>query len=94
MPDKKSREKKEMTEARRRRGFGDDLFYRNVQRFSVEKDSVLSVTVGELGHDGVGLVRIGLLSIMIPGSKIGEKLKIKIVGIRGRFADAEIIERI
>lgn len=88
---KGNRGRKERAEARRRRGYGDDLFYTQVQRYSVNPGDIIKVTVGETDAEGVGIVRIGLLTIRIPGSKIGEKVKIRVGKIRGRNALGELL---
>ncbi len=90
---KKNRQRKVKAEARRRKGFGDDLFYRQVKRFSVRVGDIMSVNVGELDPDGVGIVRIGALTVKIPGSKIGERLKVRIDEMKGSFAKAQVLEK-
>ena len=44
-----------------------------------------------MDSDGIGIVRVGMLKIRVPGSKLGDNLKIEIQDIRGKFADANII---
>lgn len=92
MRGRRNRQRKEMAKAHRRRGFGDDLFYRMVERHTVKVGDVLETDVFETDADGNGVVRIGKLMIKIPDYKIGSRVKLKIVEIRGRNAKAEIIE--
>ena len=83
--------RKERSEARRRRGFGDDLFYRQVRRHSVKVGDVVNATIGETDPEGMGVVRVGRLMISVPGSRIGEKVRIKIREIRRGSAVGELL---
>jgi len=86
-----NRERKMRAEARRRGGYGEDLFYTQVRRYSVNPGDIISVTVGETDAEGVGIVRIGSLTIRIPGSRIGKRVRIRVGEIRGRNAIGEVL---
>ena len=88
---KKDRDRKKFAEARKRRGEGDDLFYSKTYRSSLKINYILDVKIHEMDSDGIGIVRVGMLKIRVPGSKLGDNLKIEIQDIRGKFADANII---
>ncbi len=90
---KRNKQRKIKAEARRRRGFGDDILYRQVKRFSVRVGDTMTVNIGELDQEGIGIVRIGSLTVKIPGSKIGEKVKIRIDEMRGSSATAQVMDR-
>ncbi len=88
-----SRERKE---ARRRRGFGDDLFYDTdtssgrTARASV--GDVVTVSVAEVDNLGEGVVRLGGIMISVPGSHFGDRVKIRIETVDGRTGEATILE--
>ena len=88
---KKDRERKKLAQARKRRGEGDDLFYSKTYRASLKPNDIIDVKIHEMDSDGIGIVRIGVLKIHVPGSKLGDNLKIEIQNIRGKSADANII---
>ena len=88
---KKERDRKKMAQARKRRGEGDDLFYSKTYRTSLKTNDIIDVKIHEMNSDRIGIVRIGMLTINVPGSKLGDQLKIEIQNIRGKFADAIII---
>ncbi|MFQ5950790.1 MAG: TRAM domain-containing protein [Candidatus Geothermarchaeales archaeon] len=87
---KRSREKKEAR--RRRRGSGDDLFYDRSQRRGIRVGDVMTVKIGEVSRLGEGVVRLGGVMIRIPGSKMGDRVKIRIEAVQGRSAEATILE--
>ncbi|NIN52521.1 MAG: hypothetical protein GTN80_05215 [Nitrososphaeria archaeon] len=89
---RKNKQRKEKAQSRRRRGFGDDLFYRMVERHTVRVGDEFSADVLEIDAEGNGVVRIGKLMIQVPDSKIGTKVKLKILEISGRTARAKVLD--
>lgn len=47
------------------------------------------VEIAEVGSKGDGIARVKNFVVFVTGSKKGEKVKIKITDVRGRFATAE-----
>ena len=76
---KKDRDRKKFAQARKRRGEGDDLFYSKTYRSSLNINDIIDVKIHEMDSDGIGIVRIGMLKIHVPGSKLGDNLKIEIL---------------
>jgi len=72
--------------------FADDLMYKVAQRFPVEVGDIVRLKITEMTTDKVGIARIGLYRINIPGSRIGDEVKVKIVKVDEKEALAEIIE--
>ena len=50
---------------------------------------MLDVVIGDIGSRGDGIAIVHGYQIYVPGSKMGERLKIKIVSVGGKFATAE-----
>ncbi|MEM2896564.1 MAG: TRAM domain-containing protein [Candidatus Bathyarchaeia archaeon] len=66
------------------------------QRFSkapcpVKEGEEYEVTVEAVGRKGDGIARIENFVIFVPGAKAGDKLKVRVTGIRGTFATAEVV---
>jgi predicted RNA-binding protein with TRAM domain len=51
----------------------------------------IDVVIDDIGSRGDGITRIGSFLVFVPGTKVGERLKIKIVSIGRKFAVAEKI---
>ncbi|MEM3507256.1 MAG: TRAM domain-containing protein [Candidatus Bathyarchaeia archaeon] len=49
------------------------------------------VSVEAVGRKGDGIARIENFVIFVPGTKAGDRVKVKITGVRGTFATAEVI---
>ena len=81
-----------------RRSFGPRRGFRGREggRFSpkpVEIGKEYEVDVQETSRRGEGIARIQGLVTFIPNTKPGDHVKIKIIRISGRFAEAEVVEK-
>jgi predicted RNA-binding protein with TRAM domain len=70
----------------RGRGFRDD---RDDLPKPVKVGEEYDVEIKEVGSKGDGIARIKNFVVFVNGAKMGEKIKVKIVDVRGRFATAE-----
>ena len=49
------------------------------------------VSVEAVGRKGDGIARIENFVIFVPGAKAGDKVKVRITGVKGTFATAEMV---
>ena len=73
---------------------------RGQKRFRPKKTFKAPIKVGEeydveitrLGKEGDGIATVKKCPVFVPDTKVGDKVKIKISGIKGRTAIGEVIE--
>ncbi|MBR9682846.1 MAG: TRAM domain-containing protein [Candidatus Aenigmarchaeota archaeon] len=73
---------------------------RSQQKYRPRETFINPIKVGEeydveitrLGREGDGMATVKRCLVFVPNTKIGDKVKIKINGVRGRTAMGEIIE--
>jgi predicted RNA-binding protein with TRAM domain len=49
------------------------------------------VTIESVGRRGDGIARVNNFVVFIPGTNAGEKVKIRITGVRNNFATGEVV---
>ena len=49
----------------------------------------IDVVIDDIGSRGDGITRIGNFLVFVPETKVGERLKVKIVSVGRKFAIAE-----
>jgi len=80
---------------RRPRRFGSSRRFRPSRPFfqsaPVQENQELEVIIDDIGSRGDGVARIQSFLIFVPNSKIGERVKVRIVSVGGKFAVAERI---
>ena len=81
--------KRKIRDRSRRFRFADDLIYKMIQNLPVNKGDVVRVKITETTVDKIGVARIGLYKIRIPGSRLGEEVKAKIIKVSEKGAIAE-----
>ncbi|TMI33408.1 TRAM domain-containing protein [Candidatus Bathyarchaeota archaeon] len=59
----------------------------------VEEGQEVDITVDSVGRRGDGIGRINNFVVFIPGTNAGDKVKIRITGVRGSFATGEVISK-
>lgn len=59
----------------------------------VKEGQEIDVVIDDIGSRGDGITRIQGFLIFVPQTKIGERLKVKIVKVKGRFAIAEKVSK-
>jgi len=57
----------------------------------VQENQELEVVIDDIGSRGDGIAKIQGYLIFVPNSKIGERVKVRIVSVGGKFAVAEKI---
>ncbi len=62
-----------------------------LQKAPIWKSQELEVVVNDIGSRGDGIARIHGYMIFVPGGKMGERVKVKIKSVGGKFAVAERI---
>jgi predicted RNA-binding protein with TRAM domain len=62
-----------------------------LQTTPVKENQELEVAIADIGSRGDGIARIQSYMIFVPRSKIGERVKVKILSVREKFAVAERI---
>lgn len=55
----------------------------------VEEGKVYDVKITDMGRDGDGIARIQGFVIFVPGTQLGDELKIKVISVKRRVAFAE-----
>ena len=58
----------------------------------VEEGKVYDVTIQDIARQGDGIARIEGFVIFVPGTKVGDEVKIKIERVLPKFAFASIVE--
>ncbi|HEX4919709.1 MAG TPA: TRAM domain-containing protein [Candidatus Bathyarchaeia archaeon] len=77
----------------RRGGYGGDRPpERDRGPVPVEEGQEIDVTVESVGRRGDGIARFNNFVIFVPGTNAGEKVKIRITGIRNNFATGEVVQ--
>jgi len=61
------------------------------QKAPIWKGQELEVVVDDIGTMGDGIARMHNYMIFVPKSKVGERVKVRIVSVGGKFAVAEKI---
>ncbi len=60
-----------------------------VQFSPVKENQELEVVIDDIGSRGDGIAKIQGFLIFVPNSKIGERMKVRILSVSGKFAVAE-----
>jgi Predicted RNA-binding protein, contains TRAM domain len=61
------------------------------QKVPVKENQELEVVIDDIGSRGDGIARIQGYLIFVPNSRVGERVKVRITSVGGRFAIAERI---
>jgi predicted RNA-binding protein with TRAM domain len=80
---------------RKPRRYGSQSRFRSSRPFlqttPVKENQELEVIIADIGSRGDGIARIQSYMIFVPGSKIGERVKVRILSVHEKFAVAEKI---
>ena len=80
---------------RKPRRFGSQSRFRSSRPFfqaaPVRENQELEVVIDDIGSRGDGIARIQNFMIFVPRCKIGERVKVRILSVRDKFAVAEKI---
>jgi len=58
----------------------------------VEEGKIYDAKIEDLGREGDGLARIENFVVFVPGTKVGDQVKVKITRVLRRMAFAEVIK--
>jgi len=80
---------------RKPRRYGSHSRFRSSRPFfqmaPVKENQEIEVVIDDIGSRGDGIARIQNYLIFVPQSKIGERVKVRILAVREKFAVAEKI---
>ena len=80
---------------RKPRRFGSSRRFRPSRPFfqaaPVKENQELEVVIDDIGSRGDGIAKMQSFLIFVPNSKIGERVKVRILSVGGKFAVAERI---
>ena len=80
---------------RKPRKYGSKSRFRSSRPFfqlaPVKENQELEVVIADIGSRGDGIAKLQSYMIFVPRSKIGERVKVRIVMVREKFAVAERI---
>lgn len=80
---------------RKARRFGSQKRFRSsrplFQAAPVKEDQEVEVVIDDVGSKGDGIAKLQSYMIFVPRSKIGERVRVKIVSVNEKFAVAEKI---
>jgi len=80
---------------RKPRRFGSKSRFRSSRPFfpmaPVKENQEIEVVIDDIGSRGDGIARIQSYMIFVPRSKIGERVRVRILSVREKFAVAEKI---
>jgi len=78
---------------RKPRRYGSQSRFRPSRPFlpatPVKENQEVDVVIADIGSRGDGIARIQSYMIFVPTSKIGERVKVRILSVREKFAVAE-----
>ena len=78
---------------RKLRRFGSLSRFRSSRPFSqslpVKENQELEVIIDDIGSRGDGIAKLQGFLIFVPRSKIGERVRVRVVSVSGKFAVAE-----
>jgi len=78
---------------RKPRRFGSQSRFRSsrpfIQSFPVKENQELEVVIDDIGSRGDGIAKLQGFLIFVPRSKMGERVRVRITSVSGKFAVAE-----
>ncbi len=68
------------------------MFREESRSVPVEEGEVYDVTIQDIARQGDGIARIEGFVIFVPGTKVGEEVRIKVERVLPKFAFASVVE--
>jgi predicted RNA-binding protein with TRAM domain len=68
------------------------MFREESRSVPVEEGEVYDVTIQDLARQGDGIARIEGFVIFVPGTKVGDEVRIKVERVLPKFAFASVVE--
>lgn len=73
---------------------GDSSFKRFQKPIPVKEGDTYDVTIESIGEKGDGIAKVEGYVIVVPDTKKGEKVKVKVNAVRGKVSFGEVVERL
>jgi predicted RNA-binding protein with TRAM domain len=68
------------------------MFREESRSVPVEEGEVYDVTIQDLARQGDGIARIEGFVVFVPGTKVGDEVRIKVERVLPKFAFASVVE--
>jgi predicted RNA-binding protein with TRAM domain len=68
------------------------MFREESRSVPVEEGEVYDVTIQDIARQGDGIARIEGFVVFVPGTKVGDEVRIKVERVLPKFAFASIVE--
>ena len=68
------------------------MFREEIRSIPVEEGEVYDVTIQDIARQGDGIARIEGFVIFVPGTKVGDEVRIKVERVLPKFAFSSIVE--
>ena len=68
------------------------MFREEIRSIPVEEGEVYDVTIQDIARQGDGIARIEGFVIFVPGTKVGDEVRIKVERVLPKFAFASVVE--
>ncbi|AYK15237.1 MAG: TRAM domain-containing protein [Methanosarcina flavescens] len=68
------------------------MFREEIRSIPVEEGEVYDVTIQDIARQGDGIARIEGFVVFVPGTKVGDEVRIKVERVLPKFAFSSIVE--
>jgi predicted RNA-binding protein with TRAM domain len=68
------------------------MFREEIRSIPVEEGEVYDVTIQDIARQGDGIARIEGFVVFVPGTKVGDEIRIKVERVLPKFAFASVVE--
>ncbi|AKB13614.1 MAG: deoxyribonuclease [Methanosarcina sp. 795] len=68
------------------------MFREEIRSIPVEEGEVYDVTIQDIARQGDGIARIEGFVIFVPGTKVGDEVRIKVERVLPKFAFSSVVE--
>ena len=68
------------------------MFREEIRSIPVEEGGVYDVTIQDIARQGDGIARIEGFVVFVPGTKVGDEVRIKVERVLPKFAFSSIVE--
>jgi len=68
------------------------MFRDEIRSVPVEEGEVYDVTIQDIARQGDGIARIEGFVVFVPGTKVGDEVRIKVERVLPKFAFSSVVE--
>ena len=68
------------------------MFREEIRSIPVEEGGVYDVTIQDIARQGDGIARIEGFVVFVPGTKVGDEVRIKVERVLPKFAFSSVVE--